>query len=404
MWWNRRNSGTRFAAVAVSLTALAAMAGLTAGDSVSTQQGPPVRHVFVIVLENASYAQSYGPNSKYPYLSGVLRKQGVLLNQYYATSHYSLGNYLAMLGGVAPNADTQRDCPAYVPMTNARRAPMGQVSARTGCIYPTSVPTLAGQLTAQGLTWKGYMEDMGNIPGREEASCGKPSLGPFSADLTQQAAGGDAYAARHNPFLYFGSIVATPACAANVVPLTRMAADLSTVATTPNLSFISPSLCNDGHEMTCTGQAAGPAAEEAWLRTWVQLITASPAFRADGALFILTDEADADSSACCQEPSGPNVAHPGYPQTAVKDETFANSSGGGKGGGRTGALVISPFVRPGSTSTTAYNHYSFLKSIEDLFGLADLGYAGQPGLNGFGTDVWTRYGTTSSHTVAGIRK
>ncbi len=178
-----------------------------------------------------------------------------------------------------------------------------------------------------------------------------------------------------------------------------MAADLSSVATTPNFSFISPSLCNDGHEMTCTGQAAGPAAEEAWLRTWVQLITASPAFRADGALFIVNDEADADSSACCHQPSGPNVAHPGYPQTAVKDGTFANSSGGGKGGGRTGALVISPFVRAGSTSATAYNHYSLLKSIEDLFGLARLGYAGQSDLKVFGTDVWTGYGSKSSPTT-----
>ncbi len=78
------------------------MTGLTASDSVNTRQGPPIQHVFVITLENASYAQSYGPDSKYPYLSDVLRIQGVLLNQYYATSHYSLGNYLAMLGGVAP--------------------------------------------------------------------------------------------------------------------------------------------------------------------------------------------------------------------------------------------------------------------------------------------------------------
>ncbi len=232
------------------------------------------------------------------------------------------------------------------------------------------------------------MEDLGNIPSREETSCGKPSLGRYSADMTQKAVAGDAYAARHNPFLYFGSVVDTPACAANVGPLSRLPQDLASVQSTPNFSFISPSLCNDGHDKTCVGQPAGTAAEDAWLRTWVTLITSSPAFREDGALFIVTDESDGDSNACCKEPSGPNVTSPGAPKTATKDQTFAGS-GDGKGGGLTGALVISPFVRPGSTSAIPYNHYSLLRSIEDLFGLAHLGYADMPGLKGFGRDVWS---------------
>ncbi len=381
---------TRYAAIAAFL---AAMAGLTASQATSpAAQVPAVRHVFIIVLENSSYNQSYGSDAVYPYLAGTVRNQGILLDQYYAISHYSLGNYLAMLGGVAPNPDTQRDCPDYLGMVNAVRAPLGQVRAATGCIYPAWVPSLAGQLSAKNLSWKGYMEDMGNIPGREATGCGKPSIGPYSADLTQNAARGDAYAARHNPFLYFSSVVGTPACAENVGPLTWLPQDLASTGTTPNFSFISPSLCNDGHDQTCDGQPAGPAAEDAWLRTWVPLITSSPAFREDGALFIVTDESDGDSSACCQEPSGPNVTYPGYPKTAVKDETFASSAGGGKGGGRIGALVLSPFVRPGSTSTTPYNHYALLKSIEDLFGITHLGYAGQPGLQGFGTDVWSAAG------------
>ncbi len=377
---------TRYGAIAAFL---AAVIGLTASQPVIpvSVRLPPVRHVFVIVLENASFDRSYGSDADYPYLAGTVRGQGVLLSQYYATAHYSLGNYLAILGGVAPNTDTQKDCPYYLGMNNAASAPLGQVSARSGCIYPGWVPSLAGQLSAKNLSWRGYMEDLGNTPGREQTTCGKPSLGRYSADMTQKAAAGDAYAARHNPFLYFSSVVDTPACAANVGPLTRLPRDLASVRTTPNFSFISPSLCNDGHDQTCDGQPAGPAAEDAWLRTWVQLITSSPAFREDGALFIVTDESDGDSSACCREPSGPNVAAPGVPKTA--DQSFAGSVGDGMGGGLTGAVVISPFVRPGSTSAVPYNHYSLLGSIEDLFGLPHLGYAGMPGLRGFGRDVWS---------------
>jgi hypothetical protein len=345
---------------------------------------PPVHHVFVIVLENAAYAESYGPSPKYSYLAQTLRSQGELLSQYYATAHYSLGNYLAILGGVGPNRDIQLDCPRYVDMVHPVKAADGQVKAAEGCVYPKWVPTLAGQLTSQKLTWKGYMEDMGAIYGREQSTCGKPALGADSADLTQKATAGDAYTARHNPFLYFSSIAKTAACAANVVPLARLPRDLASIETTPNFSFISPSLCNDGHEVTCVGQPAGPAAEDSWLREWVPRITASPAFRTDGALFIVNDEADSDSSACCGELAGPNLAYPGGPVASLKAE-----AGGGKGGGRVGALVLSPFVNPGSTSSVPYNHYSLLRSIEDLFGLGHIGFAGQIGLRAFGSDVWT---------------
>ncbi len=125
---------TRYVAAAVFL---AAMVGLTDSQPVTPSvsgQVPTVRHVFVVALENASYAQAYGSESKYPYLARPLRGQGILLSQYYATSHYSLGNYLAILGGTAPNTDTQNDCPDFQGMKNAARAPLGQVSAASGCI------------------------------------------------------------------------------------------------------------------------------------------------------------------------------------------------------------------------------------------------------------------------------
>jgi hypothetical protein len=91
---------------------------------------------------------------------------------------------------------------------------------------------------------------------------------------------------------------------------------------------------------------------------------------------IIFDEAGAsDASACCNEQSGPNVALPGRT---------------GPGGGRTGAVFLSPFVRGGTISDVPYNHYSMLKSVEDIFRLRYLGYAAQPGLASFGADIFTQ--------------
>ena len=78
----------------------------------------------------------------------------------------------------------------------------------------------------------------------------------------------------------------------------------------------------------------------------------------------------------------------------------------GLGGGRTGALVISPWSKPGSTNPTPYNHYALLRSVEDLFGLGHLGYAGQTGLKPFGADVYNGSGCMPASTgrvVSGLR-
>jgi hypothetical protein len=61
----------------------------------------------------------------------------------------------------------------------------------------------------------------------------------------------------------------------------------------------------------------------------------------------------------------------------------------GPGGGRVGAVLVSPLIKPGTVSKAAYNHYALLRSIEDFFDLEHLGYAGQKGLKSFGKDVFT---------------
>ncbi len=346
---------------------------------------PPVRHVFVIMLENVSYRDLYGANPAYPYLANVLRPQGMLMSNFYAIGHWSLGNYLGLLGGVAPTKDIQNDCAYYTDMTDAKPAPLGQVRSKHGCVFPPWVPTLPGQLTAKNLTWKGYMQDMGNKPGREQPTCGQPSLGNLDADQTQKAVSGDSYAARHNPFIYFASVRDTPACHTQVVPLPGLATDLRSAATTPNYAYIAPNLCDDGHN-----QCPAPQDPNVWLDTWIPRIMASPAYR-DGLIIILADESINDSAACCRELSGPNLPYPGGPT-----KQLMAAHGHGKGGGRIGALLLSPYVTPGGISHIPYNDYSLLRSVENIFGLPHLGYAAQPGLAAFGPDVW--HSTTPATT------
>ena len=159
----------RLLSAAAAVGALAVAVPAYACPPVAKPAAP--RHVFVINLENKGYAATFGPGSKAPYLSRTLRAQGVLLTQYHGTAHNSLPNYLAQLSGQGPAPEQQADCQVYSSFTQVGTAAHQQAVGR-GCVYPASVPTLPGQLTAKGLSWKGYMEDMGADPSRESATAG----------------------------------------------------------------------------------------------------------------------------------------------------------------------------------------------------------------------------------------
>ena len=64
------------------------------------------------------------------------------------------------------------------------------------------------------------------------------------------------YASRHDPFVYFHSIIDNGSlCNSHVVNLSDLPRDLSHVGGTRNYTFITPDLCSDGHDATCaTGQ------------------------------------------------------------------------------------------------------------------------------------------------------
>jgi phosphatidylinositol-3-phosphatase len=357
------------------LCAIAATPALGAAPAAAL---PPIRHVFVIVLENKGFADTFGPTGliSAPYLSRELPAQGELLSQYYGIGHSSADNYLAMISGQPPTPASKNDCPdPLAPVGRETVAPYG-LAQTDGCQYPDNFLTIADQLAAKGLTWRGYNQD---IP----APC---SL------LKDNPAPGTSYARKHNPFVFFDSLRASGQCQANDVGLDQLASDLQQPGATPNLSFIVPNECDDGHTACpATFPTGDPITADqdqlrqadAFLRTWVPQILAAPDFQRDGLLVVTFDEA-IENTACCNEQPGPADPNPGG---------YAGLPG--PGGGNTGAVLVSPFITPGASrpggvhlNATPYNHYALLRSLEDIFGVGHLGYAAADGLTPFGDDVF----------------
>jgi hypothetical protein len=104
---------------------------------------------------------------------------------------------------------------------------------------------------------------------------------------------------------------------------------------------------------------------------------AAPAYQ-NGGLIVVTFDEGSDAAACCGESSGLGPSHPNVP---LPGKT-------GPGGGRIGAVLLSPLIRPGIVSTIPYNHYSLLRTIEDIFGLPHLGDGAMPQARSFGADVF----------------
>ncbi len=84
----------------------------------------------------------------------------------------------------------------------------------------------------------------------------------------------------------------------------------------------------------------------------------------------------------CNQPATVNPGDPG-----PGGDSTHNS-----GGGNTGAILLSPCITAGTVSPTAYNHFSMLRTIDDIFGLPHLGYASDqsPNMRSLGTDVFSR--------------
>ena len=217
-------SSPRQATPARSTTPLPA----TSRDRAATRDDATSR-VIVVVEENHSIDQIIG-SPQAPFLNRLAAK-GTLLTSYFAITHPSLPNYIAMVSG-----DTQQitsDC--------------------GGC--NVDAPNLADQLETAGISWKAYMEDL-------PAPCSDAHMA-------------GAYAKKHNPFMYFDSVRGDPGRCAKVVPLDRLDADLA-AGRLPRLVFVNPNLDHDMH-------GAGEGGDDAVLTAgWKASTASSPAPRPGG--------------------------------------------------------------------------------------------------------------------------
>lgn len=334
---------------------------------------PEIKHIFLIVLGGHGYEEAFGKESPAPYLAETLAGEGKLLSNYYAVTQGGLANEVALLSGQGPTPQTALGCPEYKAIAPGTVSVEGQVEG-DGCLYPAETETLPAQLTAAELTWKAYVE--------EDAA---------NAEAPQQLA--DCALTPRNPVAYFVGLTESPECAENDVGFDRLAPDLEKAEETPSLSYIVPNACHDGNETACApDQPTGLVAAEGFLKTVVPEITASPAYKEEGGLIAITfDQAPqegpaADSSSCCATPEYPNLPAPATPAAEPPATGPIKPTGGG---GRVGMLLISPYVAAGTVEEAAYfNHFSFLRSVEELFGLEPLGYAAEPALTGFDSAVY----------------
>jgi phosphatidylinositol-3-phosphatase len=190
---------------------------------------------------------------------------------------------------------------------------------RADCNPSPSCSADGASIFAQVRSWRAYEDSM-------------------PAPCDQQDAG--SYAARHNPPLYYASL---GRCSQRDVPLSHLASDLNGNSL-PAFSFITPNLCHDTHDCPVS-------AGDRWLASEVPRIVGSPTYRVGRTvLFITWDEGEGGSTSDCA----------------------ANESDVGC---HVATLIVSPSTPSGQRSGELFNHYSLLRTTEDLLGVSPLGRA-----------------------------
>lgn len=305
-----------------------------------TTASHPVKHVFVIALSTTSYHATFGPGSVAHYLNGKLRRRGTLISGYRTLGDTELPDYLAMVSGQAPNPDTSSDCAVYAEFASSAKAQSNGQFKGPGCVYPNTALTIGDQVTAAGKQWTAYLAGMG------PSTCMHPDSN--AADDAPLTGAGSDYATRHNPFIYFHSLLDLGGCQSDDVGIQHLAKDLRVAKRTPTFAYIAPGLCDEPSATSCAGNTPGGlAGEDAFLKRWVPPILASEAYKQDGVLMIVFADG---------KPVG-------------------GAGGSAHGPVKTGALILSPLAKRGRTLSGTYDPYSVLRTIEDLFGYTHLVHA-----------------------------
>jgi phosphatidylinositol-3-phosphatase len=354
----------------------------TTSTTPTTTPVAEAKHVFVISLTTTSYKAAFGHGSVATYLNRTLRAKGTLLSGYHSLTGAELPDELAMVSGQPVNPLTSQNCPAYDDFSSSAKANKAGLVTGKGCVYPNTITTVGDQVTGAGAVWKAYIADMG------KQSCIHPNSGATDDAVLPFAT--DQYDTRHNPFIYFHSLLDLGGCSSDDVDLTALPADLSSAKKTPLYSFIAPPLCDDSSVSACAdGQPGGLAGEDAFLKAEVPQILSSAAYKDKGVLMIVFAPSTAAAGSAAQ--TGATTATGTTTTTTtgtattttgtttapytMAPTTVAVPGSGGDSAVRTGALIISSFAKAGTTVNGKFTPDSVLRSVEQLLGLNSLGLA-----------------------------
>lgn len=229
-------------------TSTPTIASVTEATSTPEPLVPNFKHIVIVIFENKEFGTVIGSQNM-PYFN-VLAQTNTLLTQYYAPTHPSLPNYLALIGG-----DT-----------------FGITSDCEDCfVDATSLPDLIEQ---SGRTWRTYQQSM-----------------PLPCFVGSTAA----YAQKHNPFIYFDPIrLDEERCKRSIVPLEQLDLDLAE-GTLPNFVFITPNLCYSAHD--CAIELS-----DAWLSSLVGRLVPALDATAEPYLIVLTWDEGQGNHSCCGLP------------------------------------------------------------------------------------------------------
>ncbi len=319
-------------ALAAGMTAAVAPASPASGhvrSAAAPGEGVPAfGHVFLIIGENTTYSHLKASNA--PFLTGVIRPRAAWLSNYYAATHWSQANYVALVTGQFTRCEQQDG----------------------GIACHQNVGSLFHQLDLAGLSWKVWLE-------AGTAKCDTGSGGRCTSNTACPLAG---FYTTGNPPILFDDIEgpggvwspATPSaeCLANDIPAGTPKAGMSTfnarLATGPVARFnmVIPNGCDDG-EANCKPVNNRYTQFDDFLAAEVPKIEASPAFGSNGVIIVAYDE---------DERAG----------------GLAPKNGLGSGG-HVVCAIISPLAVPGPYAHK-YFHYSLLRTLEDGFRLG--GYLG----------------------------
>ena len=207
----------------------------------------------------------------------------------------------------------------YTTVPPAVGSPISDSCTPTDSGCSTTATNLFDEIEASGRTWGAYMEDMP------------------SACYTSHNSGN--YVERHNPVPYFSQIRDSASRCANDKPYAALAGDLGSAATTPNFVWITPNLQDDMHNGTI-------AQGDAWAKSNVPQILGSPAWTTQRSLLVIAWDENASQN------DGNHIPF------------IALSSDGS--------------IAPGTVDSTHYTMYSFLRTVEDAWGLPPM-HAGDSG-------------------------